>query len=165
MEAVRGGQDHHPELLIDPDAVTSTRPLHAQPVALLVVYLGGALGTWSRYELTHVTVLDNGPWPTATFTANLVGAFILGVLLEILARSGEDRGIRRRLRLLLGTGFCGGLTTYSTFAVETDLLVRADRPLLAAGYALATVTAGLALTAVGIAVAGQMRPDPNPQPQ
>jgi CrcB protein len=87
---------------------------------------------------------------------NLVGALVLGVLLEALSRQGPDTGWRRRTRLLVGTGFCGGLTTYSTLAVEADLLIRSHRDGLAAGYVVVSVVAGLAVAAVGIALSARL---------
>jgi CrcB protein len=115
-----------------------------------LVGLGGVLGTAARYGADQWMPAGNG-FPWATFTVNLIGALILGVLLEQLSRRGPDTGRLRQLRVLVGTGFCGGLTTYSTLAVEADLLVRAHRDGLAATYALASVVAGVAVAALGIA--------------
>ena len=128
-------------------------PLHRRPEALLAVIVGGALGTLARHALA--LALPAGPWPTGTFVANLLGALLLGALLEGLARAGDDTGRRRLLRLGVGTGFLGAFTTYSALAVEADLLVRDGRPLLAAAYAGTTVLAGLALTALGVALAAR----------
>ena len=83
---------------------------------------------------------------------NLAGAFVLGALLEHLAARGPDEGRRRALRLTLGTGFCGGFTTYSALAVDTDGLLRAGQAGPALAYALGTVALGLAASALGIAV-------------
>jgi fluoride exporter len=141
------------ELAIDPEPGPLAGPL------IGLVFVGGALGTVARYGLDR-WLPDGAGFPRGTFIANLVGSLVLGVLLESLSRRGPDLGRLRQLRLLVGAGFCGGLTTYSTFAVETDLLVRADRHALAATYALVTVAAGLAVTALGIALASHVHRRP-----
>lgn len=129
------------------------RPAHLSPGLLLAVLAGGLLGTPARYGLSVALPTRTGQWPAGTFLVNLLGAFLLGALLEALARAGDDTGLRRLVRLGLGTGFLGAFTTYSALAVETDLLVRAHRPGLAATYATATVVGGLLLTVAGIALA------------
>ncbi|WP_375483724.1 fluoride efflux transporter FluC [uncultured Jatrophihabitans sp.] len=140
-----------------PDGRPGRRPLHLRPGACALVVAGGVAGTAARYGLARAFPTRSGHWPTGTFVANLVGAFVLGVLLEALLRSGPDTGVRRRLRLLLGTGFCGGFTTYSTFAVEADLLVRDHHTGLAVGYVAATLVAGAVLSVAGIALAARYR--------
>jgi CrcB protein len=122
------------------------------PALIGLVGLGGAIGTAVRYAISRWLPTGSG-FPWGTLLANLVGAAVLGVLLELLARRGSDTAVRRRIRLLLGTGFCGGLTTYSTLAVETDLLVRAHREGLAATYAAVSVAAGMVAAGLGIAIA------------
>ena len=144
--------DRHPQ---SPDA--PSRPAHHQPLLLLAVAAGGLLGTPVRYAVGRWLPTPADGWPTATFLVNVAGAFLLGLLLEALARRGPDVGRRRALRLFAGTGFCGALTTYSTLAVEVDLLADADRWPTALGYGVASVVAGLAAAAAGIAVAGRTR--------
>ncbi len=154
----RRGWNAHPELPLDPDPARTgsaatcrgAHPVHRQPRMMLLVLAGAALGTPARYALSVMLPTRTGSWPVGTLTANLLGAFLLGVLLEGLARRGRDTGYRRLLRLTLGTGFLGAFTTYSTLAVETDLLVRAHRPGLAAAYAGASLFAGLLATTAGI---------------
>ena len=85
----------------------------------------------------------------ATFGINVVGAFLLGVLLELLAGSVLDSGWSRRLRLGIGTGGLGGFTTYSALATDTVTLAAAH-PGRAAGYALATVIVGAVASIAGI---------------
>ena len=127
-----------------------------QPV--LAVLAGGLLGTPARYAVSLALPTRTGSWPTGTFLVNLLGAFLLGALLEGLVRGGPVGDRRELLRLGLGTGFLGAFTTYSTLAVETDLLVRAGHAPLAAAYALASVAAGVLLSTAGIwAAAGWHR--------
>ncbi|MFN7242544.1 MAG: fluoride efflux transporter FluC, partial [Dietzia cercidiphylli] len=82
------------------------------PVAVGLVALGGAVGSALR---ATVAVMLPGTPLGATLAVNVLGAFLLGLVLEWLAASGERLGERRRagVRLLLGTGVCGGFTTYS----------------------------------------------------
>jgi CrcB protein len=131
--------------------VTAPRPPHQQAALIGWVVLGGAAGTALRMA-AEAQLPRPSDLPLPTLLVNLVGALVLGALLEGLARRGPDAGRRRVARLLVGTGFCGGLTTYSTFAVEVDLLM-AGRPLAGVGYALLTVPLGLAAAAAGVAAA------------
>jgi fluoride exporter len=117
-----------------------------------LVALGGAAGAPARWGLALWLPGPASGWPTATFTTNLVGAFALGLVLEALARRGPDEGRRRAVRLAVGTGFLGAFTTYSSFALEVDQYLRSGRVGLGAGYALATVAAGLLCAAAGVAV-------------
>lgn len=134
----------------DPDYVPP--PLYRRPLPLAAVALGGVVGTPARYALNRAFPTPHDGWPTGTFVANLVGAFLLGLLLEALIRSGPDLAGRRLIRLCAGTGFCGAFTTYSALAVETDLLVRAHDLGTAVAYPLVMVVAGLVLTWAGIAL-------------
>lgn len=127
-------------------------PAHRRPALVLAVLAGGLVGTPARYAVAQALPGRGDRWPTATFIVNLVGAFLLGLLLEALARRGDDTGWRQLLRLGLGTGLIGSFTTYSALAVDTDLLVRAHRPGLAAVYAIGSVVLGVLLAAAGVAV-------------
>ena len=123
------------------------------PLSLLLVALGGAAGTSIRQLVAQLMPVSDGGWPAATFAVNVSGAFLLGVLLEALARGGTEVGWRLRTRLFAGVGFCGALTTYSTLAVEVLLLVRGDQSGTAVAYAVASVVAGLLAAAAGVVVA------------
>jgi len=148
--------DERRELPTDPDpadAAPRSRPVHARPLLWVVVAAGGLLGTAARDLVSRALPHPADGWPTATFAVNVAGAFVLGVLLEALVRGGPDGGWRRLARLGVGTGLCGALTTYSSLAVEIDLLARRGNWAVAAGYAAATVCAGLVATTVGILLA------------
>ncbi|WP_232505147.1 fluoride efflux transporter FluC [Acidipropionibacterium acidipropionici] len=128
------------------------RPAPMWALALLVG-VGGCVGTLIRALLGSAFGADHGHFPVMTLTINLVGSVVLGLLLEGLARTGEDVGPRKAVRLGVGTGVIGGFTTYSTFAVETDRLLGGGSPVIGLVYALVSVAAGLLCAAAGILVA------------
>ncbi|WFR66098.1 CrcB family protein [Curtobacterium flaccumfaciens] len=133
------------------------RPVHARWSFVGVVAAGGTLGTAARAMISDALPAVNGvSW--TIFGVNVIGAFLLGLLLEALADRGADEGLRRNTRLGLGTGFLGGFTTYSTLATGTAKLLIAHRLLAGTGYAVATVVAGAIATALGLVVAGGARP-------
>ncbi|MEU0497522.1 CrcB family protein [Mycobacterium sp. NPDC006124] len=146
--------DSHAELPSDPDVAARTSlPLHLRPSSLAWVFAGGVLGTALRYCAEVRFPHDGGGWPWATFVVNLLGAFVLGALLEALARLGDDSGWRLRARLFAGTGGCGAFTTYSTFALESVTLARADHVGTAVGYGLGSVVGGVLTAWLGIVAA------------
>jgi fluoride exporter len=108
-------------------------------VTVLLVALGAAVGAPLRFAIA--SRLD-GRWPTGTFVVNVAGSFALGTL-SAMALSDHAAA-------LLGTGFCGGFTTYSAFAVQTHDLGRRT----GATYAVGTIAAALAACALGFWVAG-----------
>ncbi|MGY4712918.1 fluoride efflux transporter CrcB [Mycolicibacterium sp. CBM1] len=121
---------------------------------LAAVFAGGALGTLARAGLATVLVTDPGHWPWATFVVNIIGAFLLGYfttrLLERLPLSSYRRP-------LLGTGLCGGLTTFSTMQVETMRMIEQHHYGLAAGYTLVSIAAGLLAVYLATALVRRVR--------
>jgi CrcB protein len=124
--------------------------VHLRPSYLALVAIGGAFGTAAR-EAVSLAIPAVAGIPVAILGINVVGAFLLGVLLGALARRGPDEGGRRHMRLLLGTGFCGGFTTYSSLAASTAVLLATGAVGSAALYSLATVVIGGAASWAGIA--------------
>jgi CrcB protein len=122
----------------------AVRPAHLRPDLIALVVLGGALGTTARNWIEATFAAPPGAFPWPTFWINVTGALVLGALLEALALLGPDRGLRRGLRLALGTGVLGGYTTYSTFVIETVTLGRAGNLGLAVAYDAASLAAGFA---------------------
>ena len=131
-------------------AASSARPVHLRWQHLALVFAGGTVGTALR-ELLAISVPPVAGVAVVIVGINVVGAFLLGLLLETLARRGPDDGRRRQLRLLLGTGVLGGFTTYSALATDTSLLLADERLGTALLYALGTVIIGAITAWAGIA--------------
>jgi CrcB protein len=126
------------------------RYLAVDPRWLGLIFVGAALGTSARSLLEGAWPAGPGAFPWTTFWINVGGSLLLGMLLEAIAESGRDSGWRRGLRLGVGTGVMGGFTTYSTFSVETVLLLRSGHGLVALGYALASVVTGVVAALLGV---------------
>nr|WP_294693817.1 CrcB family protein [uncultured Friedmanniella sp.] len=133
--------------------MTPGRPLHLRGRSVGLVFLGGALGTGARSAISSAVPHPLGV-PVAVLGINLVGAFLLGLLLERLLRAGADDGARRDLRLLVGTGLLGGFTTYSALATDTATLLADGQPGRALGYALGTLVVGLVAAWAGLRCGG-----------
>ena len=101
---------------------------------LPLVAVGGTAGAVARWALLAAATPPQFPWPT--LLVNLVGCGLLGILMRHRARPST--------LLLVGTGLCGGLTTFSTFAVEVADLLRHDEGAVGLSYLVASVVGGLA---------------------
>lgn len=112
-------------------------------MTVLFVALGAAVGAPTRYLVDRWL---GGRFPWGTLLVNVAGSFLLGLLAALPADP--------RLAALLGTGFCGALTTYSTFGHETLRLARAGTRGRALVYVAASVTLGVAAASAGAALAG-----------
>lgn len=115
----------------------------------VLVALGGALGAPARYLLDRaVQSRHDGPAPWGTLAVNLVGCFVLGVLLGL----SQSRDLPSGVTLVVGTGFCGALTTYSTFGYETVRLLETGARRTAVLNVALSLTGGLAAAAAGLAL-------------
>lgn len=119
------------------------------PDVLGVIFLGGCLGGWLRYA--GVSAWPAGPddVPWAVVAVNLVGAFLLAGLVVVVSALRPSR----YLRPLLGTGFCGALTTFSSVVVSAAQLVSDGHSDVAATYLAANVVGGLTAAVLGLVVA------------
>ena len=115
---------------------------------LAVIFLGGCVGGYTRYAVTQAwsTPTYGFPWPT--FTVNIIGAFVLGVVLVIATRGERSH----RFRLLVGTGFCGALTTFGSVVVAVDELLAHHHVATALVYLVVTTVAALLVTTVSVSV-------------
>jgi fluoride exporter len=121
---------------------------------LAAVFAGGAIGTLARAGLATVAASDPGRWPWPTFIVNIVGAFLLGYFATRLL---ERLPVSSYRRPLLGTGLCGGLTTFSTMQVETIKMLEHHHYGLAVGYTVASVAAGLVAVYIATAMTRRVR--------
>ena len=106
----------------------------------LLVGLAGAVGVWARYAITSPIHGQALPW--ATVGINVAGSFLLGVLVSSHTFSQDTRTV-------IGVGFLGGFTTFSTFSVQAFLDIEAGEPLRALVYVVVSVFVGLAAAAGG----------------
>lgn len=115
---------------------------------ILLVAFGGALGSVCRYLVGIGALRLMGPsFPWGTLTVNVAGSFAIGVLAElIVARFGASA----ELRLLLITGFLGGFTTFSAFALDAVTLFERGASLAAATYLVLSIGASIAAAIAGI---------------
>jgi CrcB protein len=106
---------------------------------LAAIFVGGVVGAVARAELAEAMPPTSTQWPWATFSVNIVGAFALGYF---TTRLQERLPLSSYRRPLLGTGFCGALTTFSTMQLELLTMLDDDHTTLALAYATASVTGG-----------------------
>lgn len=112
---------------------------------LLLVFVGGGLGSSLRYLLS--SYLNNNTFPYGTLTVNVVGSLIMGILLGELLR---NHNLSTSLLLFLATGFCGGFTTFSAFAFENfEFLKNGDYTNFML-YTFGSLALGMAAIFVGI---------------
>jgi CrcB protein len=117
-------------------------------MVLLYVALGGALGSVLRYVLGGaVQRAMHAGFPYGTLAVNIIGCFLIGVLIKLFMNVEPPPS----LRALLVIGFCGGFTTFSTFTSETIGLAESGAYLRASAYVLASVALCLFATGAGLA--------------
>lgn len=138
---------------VDPDVDLTVpaqrREIVAHPGAVLAaIAVGGAVGAEARYALALVWPHGPGAWPWATLLTNVSGCLLIGVLMVLITERYRAHPLTRPL---LGVGFLGGYTTFSTYAVDAVGAAGAGRPGLAAAYVVVTPLLALAAARLGIA--------------
>ncbi len=122
-----------------------------ESIGFLLVFLGGGLGSMCRYGLGLFakTYLKWGSFPVGTFLANLLGCFVIGV---VVAWLGRQQQLNSYWYLLFATGFCGGFTTFSSFAFENQSLWKSGDYTVFLLYFLGTCFLGILAVVLGLAV-------------
>lgn len=118
-------------------------------INLVLVMAGGAIGAGMRYQLGRLALRLAGPgWPWGTFAANVLGGLAMGLLAGWLALRAQGGG--EPVRLFVAVGILGGFTTFSSFSLETMLMIERGDWLPAMSYALLSVIASVGALAVGL---------------
>lgn len=117
---------------------------------LILVAAGGGAGAVLRYLLSQLLSRPGVGWPWATFTANLAGGLLMGLLAGWLALRAGAEG--ERVRLLLGVGVLGGFTTFSAFSLETLMMIERRAWAQAGLYALLSVLLSTAAAFLGLLI-------------
>jgi CrcB protein len=115
-------------------------------MSVLYVFVGGGIGSLLRYAFSIGFTFKSSEFPWSTFFANIFACVVIGFVSHLYVRGD----LNTSTRLLLATGFCGGLSTFSTFSLETLQLLQKGNLLLASVYVFISVT--MCLLAVAIPV-------------
>jgi CrcB protein len=122
--------------------------------SILAVGIGSSLGALLRWWLGLVLDAHFPTIPPGTLAANLIGGYIIGVAVALFAAYSA---IPPEWRLFVITGFCGGLTTFSTFSAELVTLMQQGRLLWAAGHAMTHLVGSILMTFAGIGTVAWLR--------
>lgn len=119
---------------------------------ILLVALGGAIGSVTRYKLSGYVLQHTIDWrfPAGTFAVNVIGCLVAGVLAGL---AEKHEMFTADVRLLLFTGILGGFTTFSAFGLETMFLLKRGELLVASANIVLSVVAGLAALWLGLGLA------------
>ena len=117
---------------------------------ILLVAIGGAIGFVCRYLLSGINVAS---WPWGTFAVNILGSLFIGLLVGLVSKGI----VSPEIKLLLVTGFCGGFTTFSTFANDSFSMMKAGDALQMALYLAASVVIGILAVWLGMNVSDTIK--------
>ncbi len=117
---------------------------------LILVFLGGGFGSTLRYLLGKYLNNTNTTIPYGTLTANILGSLIIGIILGLATKNNT---LSQSHTILLATGFCGGFTTFSSFAYENHLFLKSGDFLSFAAYTIASFVFGFLAVFTGIYLA------------
>lgn len=120
-------------------------------VNCIIVGLGGFIGAIIRYLIGLIPVSPQNGFPIKTLLINILGAFVIGLVVAF----GAKKEWNPQLILFLKVGICGGFTTFSSFALETNQLIERGAPWSAALYVILSVVGGLATVYAGLGLIGK----------
>lgn len=117
----------------------------------IIVGMGGFVGAVLRYLIGLIPMSPQNGFPVKTLLINIAGAFVIGLVVAV----GGKREWNPQLILFLKVGICGGFTTFSSFALETNQLMEQGAVWSAAGYVILSVIGGLASVYAGLGIVGR----------
>lgn len=117
---------------------------------IFAIFIGGGLGSVSRYGVSLLLRAYSMDFPLATLSVNILGSLILGFIVALFWKDAQSySSLHATLKLAITVGFCGGLTTFSTFSWETFDLIKQGEYLLALLYAIISVIICLLAISLG----------------
>ena len=117
---------------------------------LLIVFVGGGMGTVMRYIIGKFLPYSGKGFPWNTFCTNLVGCMLIGLLTGYFLRNNAEN--QSSLLLFATIGFCGGFTTFSSFANENLSFIRSGDYIMLLAYSMLSITAGILMVYLGILI-------------
>ena len=117
---------------------------------LLIVFIGGGLGTVMRFLIGKLIPYSGKGFPWNTFCANLLGCLLIGLLTGYLMRNSSEN--QSSLILFATIGFCGGFTTFSSFANENLSFIRSGDYAILLSYSLLSISTGILMVYLGILI-------------
>ncbi|UNY97378.1 fluoride efflux transporter CrcB [Zhouia spongiae] len=115
----------------------------------LWIFLGGGLGSMARYIVSKLVYTSSHNFPLSTFSVNIIGSLIIGLITGLAAK---QTSISHNLLLFAVTGFCGGFTTFSTFALENVSLLREGDYFNFFLYSIGSIISGLLAVLLGFVI-------------
>jgi len=116
----------------------------------LLVFIGGGFGSGLRYLIGKYLNSNLGTFPIGTFTVNVIGSLLIGL---ILGYAAKENSLSQNQILLLATGFCGGFTTFSAFAQENFQMLKTGDIMQFSIYTIGSIVVGLIAVFIGIYIA------------
>ncbi len=116
----------------------------------LLVFIGGGFGSGLRYLIGKYLNSSLGNFPIGTFTVNILGSLLIGL---ILGYAAKENSLSQNQVLLLATGFCGGFTTFSAFANENFQFLKTGEIMQFSIYTIGSIVVGLIAVFIGIYIA------------
>ena len=113
----------------------------------LLVFIGGGFGSGLRYLIGKYLNSSLGGFPIGTFTVNIIGSLLIGL---ILGYAAKENSLSQNQVLLLATGFCGGFTTFSAFAQENFQMLKTGDIMQFSIYTIGSIVVGLIAVFIGI---------------